>query len=152
MKKWCICFIIFCVLLIVLCACMKSGPYPVPLKQSPDAIVKVDLLDGQNETALFEKDTYSNCVIYSLDSSQLPAFIKALQSIEFYRPLLEPSRHLGNIAARIYYADGSSDLIGSNCNYNFDADLNILGRGTSYPDEEAFYAIFSKFIDPQLLP
>lgn len=146
------CFILICFLFVALCSCMNRGPYSAPLKQPLDAIIKVDLLDGRNEAELFEADTYASCVIYSLSSSQIPAFVDRLQFVDFYIPSFEPSRHLGEIAVRICYSDGSSDILGSNCNYSIDPNFNVIDKGVYYPDEDAIYALFAEFVDSQLLP
>lgn len=146
------CVIISGILLILLCSCMGRGPFSPPLKQTTTDIIKVEFVDGRNEADLFNVDTYSNYVIYTLDTKQTNDFIEGLLTVEFYIPSLEPSRHLGDIAVRIYYKNGNSDLIGSNCNYSVDSNLKILDRGVYYPDEDAFYSLFAKFVDSQLLP
>ena len=46
---------IFVIILVpVLCSCMRRGPYPPQLHQSPDQVVKVEFVDGRNETELFK--------------------------------------------------------------------------------------------------
>ena len=153
MKKRLICFAFLCCIAIVLSACLERGPYFVELQKPAEDIVRIDLVDARNEDQLFSKDTYADCVICSLNPTQATEFVEGLQTIEFYASrFFESSRHLGEIAAWIYYDDGSSDLIGSNFSYFFDPDLNIISISVSYPDKDAFYALFAKFVDPQLLP
>ena len=152
MKRCCMIFILVCVISLLLCACFTRGPYPAPVSESLENIEKIDLLDGSGVDRKFSNDSYKEVVIYSLEDNEIPAFIKGLVEILFYKPNLEPSRHLGEIAVRIYYKDGTSDLIGSNCHYYLDAESEIIKLGVAFPDEEAFYALFSQFVDSQLLP
>ena len=144
---------IFVIILVpILCSCMRRGPYPPQLHQSPDQVVKVEFVDGRNETELFKIENYNSFVLYTLEPGQTDSFMDGLLTVEFFIPGWEPSRHLGEIAARIYYKDGSSDLVGNNCNYYFDADFEILDIGVHYPDNESFYALFERYVDPVLLP
>ena len=150
MKKGAFIAVIFG-LFVLLCSCMERGPYSAPLNQPIDEILKVDLVDGRNEYELFYSESYANTVICTLDSEQMDVFLEGLLTVEFFVPSLEPSRHLGELAARVYYKNGNSDIIGSNCCYYVDSNFKILDRGTYYPNKESFYTLFGRFIDTELM-
>ena len=101
---------------------------------------------------MFDSNTYDSTILYSLADNECVLFMEELDKVVFYMPLLEPARHLGEIAVRIFYEDGTSDLIGSNCHYYLASNYDISKRGVAYPDEEMFYGLFAQFVDSQLLP
>ena len=144
-------FLLFA-LLVLISGCMKRGPYVLDTQQPLDLVIQVDFVDARNEDELYDSVTYTQFVICTLDSKQTLAFLEEIQTLDFFIPGYEPSRHLGEIAARLYYSDGSSEFIGNNCSKYFDADFICLDRGIYYPDEESFYELFSKYADSQSLP
>ena len=152
MKKFCILMIFSLFLLCTLSGCLTSGPYSAPLTQPMENVVNVEFLDGRKEDDLFENINYDDLLIYTLTPEETVAFMEGLQGISFYMPNLEPSRHLGMVAARIYYKDGCSDIIGDNCHYYIGPQFEVLDRGVRFPDEQAFYNLFEQFVDPKLLP
>lgn len=130
----------------------RRGPYPAPIHQSIENVVKVDVVSGLKEEALYNSETYQDCVIYTLEPEEIAPFIEGLQTISFYKPGYEPTRVLGYFAVWIYYKDGNSDLIGTYCHRYYDPDLNSLDYGIDRPEMEPFYALAEQYVDPALLP
>lgn len=152
MKRYFVVILIAVILLLTVSGCYRRGPYPAPIHQQLENVVKVDVVSGLNELALYSSETYQDCVIYTLEPEEIAPFIEGLQSISFYQPGFEPSRDLGYFGVWIYYKDGNSDLIGTICNRYFDPDLNYLDYGIDFPDREPFYALAEQYVDPALLP
>jgi len=152
MKRYFVVILIAVSLLLTMSGCYRRGPYPAPIHQEVENVVKVDVVSGLNELALYSSETYQDCVIYTLEPEEIAPFIEGLQSISFYQPGFEPARDLGYFGVWIYYKDGNSDLIGTICNRYFDPDLNYLDYGIDFPDEEPFYALAEQYVDPALLP
>lgn len=154
MKKCFSLVVLIVILLFTMCSCYHRGPYPAPIHQPLEDIVKVDIVDGRNELALFSSETYQDYVIYTLKPEEIAPFIEELKTIDFYRPGFEPARDLGYFGVWIYYSDGNSDLLGTICNKYLDPNLNYMsrGRGIDYPDSQPFYALVEKYVDPALLP
>lgn len=144
--------ILVVILLLTMCACYKRGSFPAPIHQPLEDIVKVDIVDGRNELALYHSETYQDYVIYTLKPEEIAPFIEGLKTIEFFQPGWEPARDLGYLVVWIYYEDRNSDVIGIVCNRYFDPELNYLVYGIDYPDEESFYALVEQYVDPALLP
>lgn len=152
MKRYYALVILTVILLLIMCSCHKRGPYPAPIHQSSENIVKIDIVDGRNEPAMYDSETYQDYVIYSLKPEEFTPFIDGLKTIEFYAPLWEPDRALGFFVIWIYYADGNADVIGTICTRYFDPDMNYLDYGVDNPDEETLYALVEQYVDPELLP
>ena len=152
MKRYFAVILIAIMLSLTVSGCHRRGPYPAPIHQPLENIVKVDVVSGLNEKALYSSITYQDYLIYTLKPEEIAPFIEGLQSISFYIPGYEPSSDLGFFAVWIYYKDGNSDLIGTICNRYFDPDLNYLIYGIDFPDREAFYALAEQYVDPALLP
>lgn len=152
MKRYFISILISVMLLLTMCACYKQGPFPAPIHQPVENIVKVDIVDGRNEPALYHSETYQDYVICSLKPEEIAPFIEELKTIEFFQPGWEPARDLGYLIVWIYYENGNSDVIGIVCNRYFDPELDYLVYGLDYPDEESFYALVEQYVDPTLLP
>ena len=140
------------ILLLTMSCFYRRGPYPAPIHQPIENVVKVDVVSGLKEKALYSSETYQDCVIYTLEPEEFAPFIEGLQSISFYTPGYEPARDLGYFAVWIYYKDGNSDLIGTICNKYYDPNLNHLDYGIDRPDREPFYALAEQYVDPALLP
>lgn len=152
MKRYFAVILMIAMFPLIISGCYRRGPYPAPIHQPLKDIVKVELVSGLNEMALYSEETYQDCVIYTLEPEEIAPFIERLQSISFYRPGFEPARDLGYFAVWIYYKDGNSDLIGTICNKYFDSNLNYLIYGIDFPDREPFYALAEQYVDAALLP
>ena len=152
MKRYFAVILIAIMLSLTVSGCHRRGPYPAPIHQPLENIVKVDVVSGLNEKALYSSITYQDYLIYTLKPEEIAPFIEGLQSISFYIPGYEPSGALGFFAVWIYYKDGNSDLLGSIGNRYLDSDLKRLASGFYYPDSEAFYALAEQYVDPALLP
>ena len=152
MKRYFVPIFISVILLLAMDGCYKRGPYPAPIHQPLEDIVKVDIVDGRNELALYHSETYQDYVIYTLKPEEIAPFIEGLKTIEFYQPGFEPARDLGYFGVWIFYKDGNSDLIGTICNKYLDPEGNYLLRGMDNPDDEPFYALVEQYVDPALLP
>lgn len=152
MKRYCTLVILTAILLLTMCSCHKRGPYPAPIHQSSENVVKIDIVDGRNEPELYDSETYQNHVIYSLKPEDFTPFIDGLKAIEFYSPLWEPDRALGYFVVWIYYADGNADVIGTIGTRYYDPEMNYLDYGVDNPDDETLYALVSQYVDPELLP
>ena len=147
MKKGLIIIYLLILLILTLCSCFKQGPYPPDLRQSSEQVVQVDLVDARSEAELYHAESYSNYVLYTIPPEETAAFMEQLLSVEFYLPGYEPARHLGKVAFRIYYADGSSDYIGSNATYFRNSKNEYAGLNLQHPDQEAFFALFGQYVD-----
>ena len=152
MKRFFALILIALILPLTMSGCFKRGPYPAPIHQPLEDIVKVDVVNALNERALFGKERYQGCIIYTLKPEEIAPFIEGLQSISFYKPGYEPDRNLGYFAVWIYYKNGNSDLIGTINNRYYDPDLYYLDYSISYPDSESFYTLVEQYVDPALLP
>ena len=152
MKRYILLVFLAAVILLTICSCYQRGPYPAPIHQPLEDIIKIDIVDGRNELELYYRPTYQVNVIYTLKPEEIAPFVEGLQVIEFYKPGFEPARDLGYFGIWIYYKDGNSDLIGTICNKYLDSEGNYLLRGIDNPDDEAFYALVEQYVDPALLP
>lgn len=152
MKRCLLLVFVTVILLLMTCSCLKRGPYPAPIHQSSENVVKIDIMDGRKERALYYSETYQDYVIYSLKPEEFAPFIDGLKTIEFYTPLWEPDRSLGFFVVWIYYADGNIDVIGTICTRYYDSEMNYLDYGVNNPDDESFYALVEQYVDPALLP
>ena len=152
MKHYVAVILIAVLLLLTMSGCFRSGPYPAPIHQEVENVVKVDIVSGLKESKLYKSTTYQDCVIYTLEQEEIAPFIEGLKLIDFYQPGYEPARDLGYFAVWIYYKDGNSDVIGTICNRYFDPDLNYLVYGVDNPDDEQLYALVEQYVDPALLP
>ena len=95
MNRYLVLLAVTVILLLTMCGCYKSGPFPAPIHQTLEDIVKIDLVDGTNELALYNSETYQDYVIYTLKPEEIAPFIEELKTIDFYQPGFEPARDLG---------------------------------------------------------
>ena len=147
MRKKFALFFLLSILILTLCSCFKRGPYPPKLRQTLDQVVQVDLVDARNERELYKTESYSKYVLYTIPAEETADFMEQLQTVRFYLPGYEPASHLGKVAFRVYYADGSSDYIGSNATYYRDVKNEYAGYSMSHPEQEEFFALFTKYAD-----
>ena len=146
-------FLVFAILIFFamtfLCSC-ESGPYSAPLNQTTVNILKVEFLSGNSENAQSIHEYYSGCIINTLEQERLDEFVDELLKVEFYLPMLDSARLMGDVAIRIVYQDGSSDLIGISTNYYVDREWNVLRGGRYCPDDEAYENLVSSFLKGQI--
>ena len=152
MKKCSMLMVLALFLLCTLCGCHR-GPYPVPLSQPLENVVKVDIIDSRKDQGTIDTIIdFDEFVIYTLTPEQMGLFLEELQTVGFYIPMLEPTRQLGEIAVRIHYKDGYSDVIGLIHNEYIDGNQKIIDRGVSYPNRDDFLALVSRYVGAELLP
>ena len=95
MKRYFVPIFVLIIILLTMYGCFKMGPYSAPIHQPLEDIVKIDIVDGRNELALYSSETYQDYVIYTLKPEEIAPFMEELKTIDFYQPGFEPDRALG---------------------------------------------------------
>lgn len=135
------CILYVCVLL---CACQQEV-FGAQVHQPKENVVKIELLDTHDN---------KKRLLYTVQQDELSFVWDAVTGFEYCRAHSEPSTEYGKLAVRIYYHDGYSDIIGMRSNrYLTPTDTMALSDyGFYLLDESDFINLFSRFIDPKLLP
>ena len=138
---------IICIILLTclfLCGCERDICY-AKVHQPKENVVKIELLDTHDN---------KKRLLYTVQQDELSFVWDAVTGFEYCRAHSEPSTEYGKLAVRIYYHDGYSDIIGMRSNrYLTPTDTMALSDyGFYLLDESDFINLFSRFIDPKLLP
>ena len=116
--------------------------------QQVDDVSAIELLDTSNCRHVMD-DSWD--VLYVLDKSEYAEFWARFKQIEFARYYSDPSTKYGDLAVRICYQDGSSDIVGLDA-----VNYYVPGEGFAHTDssihienEQYYVDMFFYFIEAQ---
>lgn len=139
--------LIFVLLIFLLVACREKVYYSAQHHQPLDNIVKIELLNTDNQS--------KPLVLYTLDEAEHEAFLSELMSFQFEANGTPPKTDYGPLSVRLYYEDGYSDVIGMCSNWYLDPNGEKVGGHYWYSlvETQDYYTLFSHYYEnTALLP
>lgn len=121
---------------------LVGAAFPVPLHQPAENVRKIEIFDTSLKT---EK------LLYTLDETEIPAFMDQLQELKAGKFVNDPILEYGIVAVRITYADGYADTLGpEHCDY-LSPSGEDKARGWYYMDEDLFLELIARYVDSSLI-
>lgn len=143
--------IIFAILLIAaiifygypLVVLLSGYSYDIPLQQPAHNISEIILLD----TSSGEERP-----LHIIPEEERETFASELMQIQAGRYVNDPSMEYGALAVKICYEDGACDIVGVARVSSFLPSGEETGKGWYYVKEADLVSLFSKYVDPDILP
>lgn len=121
-----------------------NQPMSLPLHQA-----KTDV--SQIELCLFSYTNYTLTPLVMLEDDDALKFWDELQQVECTKHVTDPHWEYGQFAIRVIYHDGCIDTLSTElCSYSCDGDEVVYDRYDL--DHDDMRELFSRYVDPKLLP